>query len=473
MRSVTPAVTLALFASTTCSAAAPVPEAARPNVIVVLPDQWRAQAFGFAGDPNVQTPHLDRFARESLVCVNAVAGMPVCCPSRASLLTGQRPLTHGVILNDVPLDPQATTFAKVLAAAGYGTAYIGKWHLNGVERTGFIPREGRQGFAYWKAVGCTHDYNHSPYYADGPEKRQWPGYDAMAQTADAVQYLRARAGSDQPFLLFLAWGPPHSSREGAPARFRAMYDPGKLVLRPNVPAAAEAAARRMLANYYAHCSALDDCFGELWAALKDTGLEANTLLVFTSDHGDLLGSHGGPAKQQPYDESVRVPLLWHWPAGLGPAPRQLEAPINSEDLMPTILRLCRVPIPATVEGVDYAGYLRGGKDPSDGAALISCAAPFGEWSRGDGGREYRGIRTARYTFVRDLRGPWLLFDNTVDPYQGTNLVGRPEHASLLADLAAVLDRKLAATHDEFLPAIAYLRRWQYEVDASGTVPYRN
>jgi len=473
MRSLTPAVTLALFASATCSAAAQTRPVSRPNVIVVLPDQWRAQAFGFAGDPNVETPNLDRFARESLVCVNAVAGMPVCCPSRASLLTGQRPLTHGVFMNDVPLNPRAVTLAKVLSAAGYDTAYIGKWHLNGGDRTGFIPRADRQGFAYWKALECTHDYNHSLYYADGPEKHQWPGYDAIAQTEDAARYLRDHAVADKPFFLFLAWGPPHSSRERAPAKYTARYDPKKLVLRPNVPAATSVAARQMLATYYAHCSALDGCFGALWSALKNTGLEANTLLIFSSDHGDLLGSQGGQAKQQPYDEAIRVPLLLHWPAGLGPAERRPEALICLEDLMPTILSLCQVPVPGSVEGTDYSDYLRGGRDPSDGAVLISCVAPFGEWPRQAGGREYRGVRTARYTFVRDLKGPWLLFDDTEDPYQQVNLVGRPEYAALQAELAAVLTQKLTATHDEFLPAIAYLQQWQYAVDASGTVPYRD
>jgi hypothetical protein len=105
--------------------------------------------------------------------------------------------------------------------------------------------------------------------------------------------------------------------------------------------------------------------------------------------------------------------------------------------------------------------------------LISCAAPFGTWTRRAGGREYRGIRTLRYTFVRDLNGPWLLFDNENDPYQRTNLVNQPACALLQSDLAAILEKKLAATHDKFLPGSTYLRRWGYEVDATGTVPYRD
>src|SRR5439155_26690140 len=181
----------------------------KPNILVVLADQWRAQAFGFAGHPNVKTPTFDRLASASIRFINAVAGLPVCSPTRASLLTGQRPLTHGVFLNDVPLHPDATTLAKVLKAGGYDTGYIGKWHLNGDGRSNFIPRERRQGFDHWKALECTHDYSNSFYYADAPDKRKWPGYDAMAQTHEACDYLRGHAKSRKPFLLFLAWGPPH------------------------------------------------------------------------------------------------------------------------------------------------------------------------------------------------------------------------------------------------------------------------
>ena len=139
--------------------------------------------------------------------------------------------------------------------------------------------------------------------------------------------------------------------------------------------------------------------------------------------------------------------------------------------MPTILGLCGVPIPKSVEGLDYSGYLRGGRNPSDGATLISCVAPFGQWTRKMGGREYRGIRTLRYTYVRDLSGPWLLFDNQNDPGQLKNLVGLPHSASFQRKLDAILQRKLTEAHDQFLPADDYIRKWGYHVKEDGTVPY--
>jgi arylsulfatase A-like enzyme len=443
-----------------------------PNILFVIADQWRFEAFGYAGNPDVKTPNLDLLQREGIQFVNAVSGMPVCCPTRASILTGQRPLTHGVFLNDVPLNPEAVTIGKVLRTAGYDTAYIGKWHVDGHGRSNFIPRERRQGFDYWKVLECTHDYNHSAYYADDPEKLYWEGYDAIAQTRDAQQYLRDHAQSQKPFFLMLAWGPPHDPYFTAPEKYRVLYDPEKLTLRPNVPEAGRANARKTLAGYYAHCTALDDCLGQLRRTLQDAGLAENTLLVFTADHGDMLGSQGAYKKQRPYDEAIRVPLLLHWPKGLGVKARQLDAVINSEDLMPTLLGFCGAAIPKTVEGLDYSGCLRGGKNPGDGATMILCASPFGEWVRRNGGREYRGVRTTRYTYVRDLSGPWLLYDNRTDPYQTNNLANLPKYSRLQGKLDATLARKLKERHDDFLPGEIYIKQWGYKVDANGTVPYK-
>jgi arylsulfatase A-like enzyme len=227
-------------------------EVRRPNVVFVLADQWRACATGYAGDPNLKTPNLDRLEAVSVDFTHAVSACPVCSPCRASLLTGQRPSTHGIFLNDAHLADDAVTLAKVMSAAGYYTGIIGKWHLNGRGRLSFIPPENRQGFKYWKVMECTHDYNQSFYYADTAEKMLWDGYDAMAQTADAQRYIKQHAKSEKPFLLCLWWGPPHNPYDTAPPRFKAMYDPAKIKLRPNVPAAYVRTARNDLAGYYAH-----------------------------------------------------------------------------------------------------------------------------------------------------------------------------------------------------------------------------
>ena len=344
-----------------------------PNVVLVFADQWRAQAFGYAGDPNVQTPNLDSLASRSVNCTHAVSGCSVCSPARASILTGQYPLTHGVFVNDVELGQDATSLAQAFSAGGYDTAYIGKWHVNGRGRSRYIPPERRQGFEYWKVLECTHDYNHSAYYAgNSDEQLMWEGYDALAQTRDAQSYLRTR-GDNKPFLLVLSWGPPHAPYHTAPEAYQALYDPAEIVLRPNVPPDWAEPARQWLAGYYAHCTALDDCVAMLLQTLQEEGLEQETVFLFFSDHGDMLGSQGMDKKQKPYEESIRVPFLLRYP-GMGAFGRQLDALIDLPDIMPTLLGLCGLPIPSTVEGIDFSDYLQGGPDPR--TAPRSCSAPI-------------------------------------------------------------------------------------------------
>ena len=443
----------------------------KPNVVFLLTDQWRLQALGYAGNAQVQTPNIDRLADESINFPNAISGYSVCCPWRASFLTGQYPLTHGVIVNDVPVSSDPVGLGDAFKREGYRTAYIGKWHVDGRGRSSYIPPERRLGFEYFKALECSHDYNQSAYYAgDDDTLRHWDGYDVFAQTADAQHYIESRSG-EQPFMLVLSWGPPHNPYETAPKRFRDLYDAAAITLRPNVPAQMAARAATWLAGYYAHCSAIDQSVGEILQTLDDCGLADDTVLVFASDHGDMLGSQGTERKQKPYEESIRVPFLLRYPAKYGRQPRETSAFLNAHDIMPTLLGVCDLPIPATVEGSDASPALSGESAQSD-CALLACFHPFGEWTRAVGGREYRGIRTARYTYCRTLEGPWLLFDNETDPFQLDNLVDRSDCAELQAELESLLQRELAALGDEFLDGMTYINRWGYPLDETGTVPFR-
>ncbi|MGB5821102.1 MAG: sulfatase [Saonia sp.] len=448
-------------------------EAKSPNVLILLTDQWRAQATGYAGDPNVSTPHLDSLAAMSVNFKNAVSGMPVCSPFRASLLTGQRPLTHGVFMNDVQLDTNALTMGKVFSKAGYDTGYIGKWHLDGHGRLQFIPKgKRRQGFNFWKANECTHDYNESVYYDNDDSTRKiWNDYDAFQQTDEAINCFTERNEKDNPFLMVVSYGTPHAPYHTAPEAYRNRFDPDKITLRENVPGPMEEQVKKDLAGYYAHIAALDDMIGKLMDNLRDTGHLENTIIVFTADHGDLLGSHGAYKKQQPYEESARVPMLFYIPEKLKIKVGARDALMNSEDIMPTILSLCDIPIPETVEGIDYRPYLEG-KEQLGNVTLLTCVQPFGQWNRVEhNGREYRAIKTRRYMYARDLNGPWLLFDNNKDPYQMNNLVGNALYTSLQNDLDKQLTEQLKKTGDEFLPGMDYIKKWGYPVDATGTVPY--
>jgi len=319
---------------------------------------------------------------------------------------------------------------------------------------------------------CTHDYNNSPYYeGDSDEKRCWEGYDAIAQTRDAETYIRNHA-EEKPFLLVLSWGPPHAPYGTAPEKYRKLYNADTIELRPNVPDDLAAQAGEWLAGYYAHCTALDSCVGDLMATLEECGLDNDTIFVFTSDHGDMLGSQGHTKKQRPWDESIRVPFLLRYPGLPGWRARETDALIDAPDIMPTLLGLCGIPVPDTVEGSDFSAHIAGGDDPSDEAALIMCPQPFGQWTvTHHAGKEYRGLRTKRYTYVRDLQGPWLLYDNDVDPYQMRNLAHDAMASAIRDELDEALQEKLEGRMDEFLPGMDYVEKWGYCVDETGTVPY--
>lgn len=451
-------------------------EARKPNILYVFSDQWRASDHGYAGNTDVITPHLDRLATQSVNFTHAVSGIPVCCPHRASLITGKYPLTHGLYLNDLSLSPEHRSVAHCLNDNGYSTGWIGKWHIDGQGRSEFTPPERRQGFQYWRTLECTHNYNQSPYYGDTPEKKFWKGYDAIAQTADAKSYIEnySRSDTENPFALFLSWGPPHAPYLTAPKEYQDKYADKDITLRKNVPQDHRDAAIRDYKGYYAHMTALDDCMGDLLKTLDETGLADNTIVVYTSDHGDMLHTRGAMKKQQPWDESLRVPFLVRWPEKLKNQPREISMPLDTPDIMPTLLGLSGTEIPDEVEGIDRSGVILGTEKPDeDHAALMTCPSPFGQWSRKHGGREYRGVRTTRYTYCRDLDGPWLLYDNEADPFQMDNLVNQPGHADIQKRLDDRLNDLLKQTRDEFLPGPELIRRSGYVVDTkTETVSYR-
>ncbi len=445
-------------------------EVSKPNVVFVLADQWRAQTMGYAGNEVVKTPNLDRLAADNVNFPMAISTCAVCSPTRASIMTGQYPLTHGVFYNDKPLKNEAKTIAEVFREHGYKTGYIGKWHINGhgidetfqESRLKPVPKNRRQGFEYWKVAECTHDYNHSVYFDENDVKHVWSGYDAGVQTDSAIAFIKRNKSN--PFFLYLSWGPPHNPYSTAPEKYRKMYvDTSKIILRPNVPDSMASSAKIDIAGYYAHCTALDEYIGRLQKVIKESGLEKNTIFIFTSDHGDMLWSHGKRAKQKPWDESIRVPFLLKYPALFG-KPKKVEIPFVTADIMPTILGLSGLPVPQTAEGTDLTPILLGKAKPDIKAALIMCPVPFHEWSRIRGGREYRGIRTAKYTYVRDLNGPWLLYDNQKDPYQMTNLIDDSGYAEVRRELDAELQKLLAKTHDEFKNADYYMKKWGYTYD---------
>lgn len=459
-----------IYTAQGCGASTDYP--AKPNVIYVFADQLRAQALGYAGDPNVISPNIDRLARESVNFKYAVSCMPVSTPYRACFMTGQYAITNGMFLNDIQLNPDATTIGKVYKQQGYNTGYIGKWHINGNGRSNYIEEEHRQGFEYFKALECSHDYNNSAYYFNNDkEKRYWQGYDAIAQTKDAIEYMNKYSNSDKPFLLVLSWGSPHGPYMTAPKKYKDMYKDKDIILRKNVGRESVDYATKTLKGYYAHISALDECVGMLQTAVKSLGIEDNTIFVFTSDHGDMIGSHGATAKQKPWDESIMVPFLLKYPEKLGTEGKETDVILNTPDILPTLLGLSNIKIPDVVEGTDLSPIILGVKKDDTSAALIECVTPFGQYSRRKGGKEFRGIRTRQYTYVKDLNGPWLLYDNVADPYQMKNLIDNKDYSEIQRKLDKKLMEILKRHNDKFLPGETYIKDWGYQVNKDGTVPY--
>ncbi len=445
----------------------------KPNLLFIFADQLRASSVGYAGEEAVRTPNIDAFAESGTIYTNAVSMLPVCGPYRGSLITGRTPLSTGLVINDVALKTTETSIGHCFKQAGYDTAYIGKWHLDGPDRPALVPPgPRRQGFDYWMGANFEHNYDRS-YYTDNAGDRQlWEGWDAVAQTDDTIRYLQNRDG-DNPFCLFLSWGPPHHPYRLAPEEYLEMYDADAIEGRPNCPDV----PRQDLWGYYAQTTFLDDQFQRLLDTIAELGLADDTIIVFSSDHGDMHGSHGLYKKQWPWNEAIKVPFVIRYPGSV-PEGARIEAPINVIDVMPTLLGLAGLPVPEPVEGVDLSPFLTGEQQDPPESVLIMNPCPFsiGD-SRGDdqypdfrGMRfEYRGVITDRYTYVRTIDGPWMLYDNREDPYQLVNLIDDAEHAETRDRLDGLMRAHMASIDDEFLTREEYYERLGIEFDDRGKV----
>ena len=295
--------------------------ARQPNIIWIVTTQWRAQAFGYAGDPNARTPWLDALASESENYTQAVTPHPMGPHARAALLTGKLCPGNGVSDYWDPLPADARTIAHAMRDRGYATAFFGKWHL--AERDPrvplvgeahakmLVPAERRGGFELWEGFESGFLINdpwlHGTRLA---EPRHFKGYQADVVIDRAADWLQEP--QSRPFFCVVSLEPPHPPY-GAHAPNVERRLPSEIILRGNVPLGGEVEkrARDELAGYYRHIEATDRSIGRL---LSEVEL-SETIIVFTSVHGDMHGSHGHFRKGWPYEESIRVPLLIRHPKG--------------------------------------------------------------------------------------------------------------------------------------------------------------
>lgn len=454
------------------------------NLLFVFADEMRGCDMGHTGAPDVRTPNLDRLAGEGVSFVNGISNCPVCTPARGTILTGVHAPAHHAISNDVPIRTDLPTMGTVLRDAGYATGYIGKWHLDGLRRKGFTPPGSRRlGFDdHWAVWNCHHDYFNGRYYGDTPEVRHIEGYEPVWQTDEAIRFMERRR--DDPFALVLSWGPPHGPLELVPDEYRLMYDPAKLTLRENVDPAntpreylstavppwnpregcrdrtegdIEERIRESLACYYGAITALDANLSRLLAALERLDLAESTAVVFTSDHGGQDWSQRHIRKQQPWEETIRVPLIMR-ASGRLPSGKSSKAPTGLVDLLPTVLDLMDMEAP---DGMDGASVVEAvlGKAPAPRSVLFGVPVPVDGITQEGVDRGWRGVRTERHTYAQwEDRSGWVLYDNHEDPYQLRNLVDDPGASALRAEMEDELARQLERANDPFLPWQEHVRR---------------
>lgn len=446
-----------------------------PNLLFIVADQFRAMCLEPGGDP-VSTPFLDAMKHDGVSLTHAVSSYPVCSPHRAMMMSGQYPEANGVTHNvnsetaiwGVGLRPDAPSWAAVLRDAGYNTGYIGKWHLeapvpeDAVHGTGpledgrywdaWSPPDRRHGFDFWYSYGCCDEHLTPHYWTSDAGRHQRvnvTGWSAAHETDVAIEFLQ-RAATDppggatgvpgpstggRPFALAVSWNPPHQPFDQLPADHDTSYTsrtPAELLNRPNVELdsliGGEAAAIAPL--YYAAVSAIDAQVGRLLGSLDSLGLSDDTLVIFTSDHGQQMGSHGLLYKNVPFEESMRIPWVMRWPGRLESTAAD-RVGISSIDMAPTLLGLLghSAAVPAAMHGKDISAVLLA---QGEGAAEEGCAGRLGTpsslyfyYPRDENDVAIRGLRTATGKIIaRFYAGQGLsisVFNLLDDPYELENI----------------------------------------------------
>jgi arylsulfatase A-like enzyme len=383
-------------------------------------------------------------ANEGMTLSHTYSSNPVCSPARASIISGMYSHTHGLVNNNLRLRTDLTPIAQVYKDNGYETGYIGKWHIDGVEKPGFVPPgPRRQGFDYWAAFNRGHSYWSSVYFRDDPAPISMGGYEPDYQTDFAIDYIQKHR--DRPFCLFMSWGPPHTpfypQKGEHDVRWEGL-DPDSVSLRPNVPESDKREASREIAGYNTHITALDDNIGRLLDGLEEEGVADNTIFVFTSDHGDMLGSLGKYRKGLPEEEAVHIPFIIRYPGKIQ-AGSTNGAMFQTVDFMPTLLGLSGLSIPEGVQGADVSQSLLR-NDSTLGPEAVYLEGKIGQQG------EFRVLRTTRHMLAISATGlaTTHLYDMNSDPYQLSNLAGLAEHAELERSLREQLFEWSAKTQDQ-------------------------
>lgn len=453
-----------------------------PNLIFIMADQWRGDALGCLGKEAVKTPHLDQLASEGVNFTNAVSSYPVSSPARGMLMTGMYPVHSKVTGNcnsatapyGVELPESARCWSDVLKDQGYELGYIGKWHLDSpyqpyIETSNnkgkiawneWCPKERRHGFSHWIAYG-TYDYHLKPMYWDTDASRnefyfvdQWgPEY----ETDRAIDYIANRDNklrdAGKPFALVVSMNPPHTGYELVPDKYKEIYRDVDVETVCNSPIIAPKGTkmgdfyRKSVLDYYACMTGVDEQVGRIIRQLKEQGLFENTIVVFTSDHGDSMGMHEHIGKNIYYEEAMRIPMMISWPEKIAPR-RDSTLMIAFADLYPSLLSLMgfKEQIPAEVQTFDLSASILSLEKAQEVVQPYYYLLPENLMTG------YRGLRTKKYTFVvhatNGRTDEWILFDREQDPFQRNNIA--PDRPALIKQFSSQLKDWLKKTNDPFM-----------------------
>ncbi len=461
----------------------------RPNIVLIYADQMRYDCMSPAGNRVIKTPNLQRLAYEGLTFDNAFSGYPLCCPFRASMMTGKYAQGHGMTQNHLPLRADQEFLADRMTESGYQTVYVGKWHLEGGPKPGFVPLDRRIGFERFAGFNRGHSYQDGIFYRDTDQPYRCRRYEPDYQTDHLIEFIDEARAEDpaRPFFGFISYGPPHHPND-MPEYWRNMYDPAEVplpagTLSPedqvriqteristdcagNMKAALRSRAahgakkqlepeteeeqRVFIAEYYGMISNIDCNVGRILGHLDRLGIADETMVIFLSDHGDMLGEHGYYCgyKPQGYRATMQVPLLVRYPGRFTGGQRSLAMIDVGVDTPVTLLDLAGAKPFSEAHGESYLPVLDGGANRRD-------AIHYQTFRMDDGARgEFtpvpeRGIRTTDWLYVRQPTRRKFLFNQREDPHELKNLADSDDHDELMSEFDARISAHMKATGDDW------------------------
>ena len=445
----------------------------RRNIVFILSDDHRYDFIGFHPQaPSwLQTPALDRMAREGAWIQNAFVSTALCSPSRASILTGQYAHRHGVTDNQRPVPRGTHFYPEYLRGAGYRTALIGKWHM-GIDSGGPQP-----GFDRWVSFRGQGPYTDPVLNVDGQRVAR-TGYTTDILTEYALEFMEAQRKAGRPFFLHLAHKAVHAMFEPAPRhkdRYAASPVRYPATMKPDATGRETwpdwVASQRSSwhgVDYMYHGTldydsfyrryaetllALDESVGRVLDYLERTGLARNTIVVYMGDNGFSFGEHGLIDKRHAFEESMRVPVRV-WAPGLVQPGSRVAAMVQNVDIAPTFLEAARVPAPRehVLDGQSFLAQLQGRTTGRERDAVLY--EYYWEWNYPHTPTQF-ALRTDRYKYVY-YHGVWDrdgLFDLRDDPMEAVNLAGRPDQAARVDSLRNRLFDVLESTGGTSIPLL--------------------